>query len=139
MGAILDKLHIRDSEFDISFARSSGAGGQNVNKVNSKAILRWVPRDSQCSDLKVIDRFLSRYESRITAAGEVIITSERHRDQPRNVADCVVKLEEMLEAVLVAPKKRKKTKPSRGSKERRIEAKKSRGAHKQSRQKVRDY
>lgn len=139
MGAIFDQLGIAETEFDISFARSSGAGGQNVNKVNSKAILRWNPLHSASSRRDVIERFVRKHESRLTNDGDIIIGSEVYRDQPRNIADCLKKLEEMLAEVLAPPKKRRKTAPTRGSKERRIDGKKKRSAHKAGRQKIRDY
>lgn len=124
-------------EFDFSFARSPGPGGQNVNKVNSKAILKW--NVSQTTHLPggVKNRFLEKYKRRISKNGELVISSHRFRDQGRNIADCLSRLREMIEAVRVAPKVRKKTKPSRGSKERRLESKKRKSATKKNRRAVR--
>ena len=75
-------------------------------------------------------RFLVRYASRLTTAGELIISSQEYRDQSRNRADCLEKLRQMLLAVATAPKRRKKTRPSRGSVERRLESKQRRSQRK---------
>ncbi|MEK7355473.1 MAG: alternative ribosome rescue aminoacyl-tRNA hydrolase ArfB [Bdellovibrionota bacterium] len=121
------KISIPQDELHFTYARSSGAGGQNVNKVNSKAVLRWLPATSRAMPEAVRQRFMNKFGSRLNAEGELIVTSERHRDQGRNVADCLEKLKEMIASVWTAPKKRKATKPTFGSKQRRIKAKKSRG------------
>jgi ribosome-associated protein len=81
-------------------------------------------------------RFLARFASRVTAAGDVLVTSDRYRDQPRNLEDCLAKLAAMLEEVAVAPTIRKATRPGRGARERRIQAKKTRGAVKSTRGRV---
>ena len=124
MLVVAPHIQIPPAEFEFTYARSSGPGGQNVNKVNSKAVLRWQATKSPSLPEAVRARFLAKYGSRLTGDGELLITSERYRDQPRNIDDCLEKLREMLLAVAVAPKKRKKTKPSRASKERRLDSKK---------------
>lgn len=139
LGLLFDRLGISDTEFHISFARSSGAGGQNVNKVNSKAVLRWNPIASDCPRRDVIQRFVTKHASRLTKDGDIIINSEEYRDQPRNLAAGFKKLEDMLAEVLEPPKKRRNTKPTRASKERRIDGKKKRGAEKAGRKKIQDY
>ena len=131
---ISDNLTIPESELRFSFARSSGPGGQNVNKVSSKAILHFDVRNSPSLPVEVRARFLDRYASRVTKAGEVVIHSEEYRDQPKNIQACHDKLRDMILAVLKAPKKRRPTKPSRGSKVRRLKAKKARSQVKQGRQ-----
>ena len=123
---ITSRIIIPDEELGFSFARSSGPGGQNVNKVNSKATLRWNPTTSAALPDDVRARFLARYASRLTNDGEILITSQESRDQPKNIAICLEKLRAMIASVLTAPKKRRPTKPTKGSKQRRLTAKKQR-------------
>lgn len=133
MLVVAPHIQIPPAEFEFTYARSSGPGGQNVNKVNSKAVLRWQALKSPSLPEAVRARFLAKYGSRLTGDGELLITSERYRDQPRNIDDCLEKLREILLSVAVAPKKRKKTKPSRASKERRLDSKKRDSTKKQNR------
>jgi ribosome-associated protein len=130
---ISDRLRIPDEEFSWTFVRSGGPGGQNVNKVASKAVLRWnvVASPSLPDDIKT--RLQQQQRSRITSEGDILLTSQRYRDQERNRLDCLEKLAEMLRTAAVAPKTRRKTKPSRASRERRLTAKKRRSALKSSR------
>ena len=130
---ITPSLTIPSDELRLSFARSSGPGGQNVNKVSSKAILHYAVRTSPSLPEDVRVRFLDRYASRITNAGEVVIHSEEFRDQPKNIQACRDKLREMIVSVLKPPKKRRATKPSRGSKARRLKEKKARSQVKEGR------
>lgn len=130
---ITPRLRIPLCEFRYSVARSSGPGGQNVNKVNSKVILRWSPRESAGLPPDVLARFLSRYDSRLNEDGELVIASEKTRDQPKNRADCLAKLATLIRSVAVAPKVRRATKPSAGSKRRRLVEKKKRSQTKQGR------
>lgn len=130
---ITARIVISAREFDWSFARSSGPGGQNVNKVNSKAILRWRPYDCPTLPPDVLQRFLARYGSRLTTAGEIVIESEEFRDQPKNIERCREKLREWLASVARPPRVRKPTKPSAGSHRRRLAGKKLRSDVKQSR------
>ena len=129
-------LQIPLTEFEFSFARSSGPGGQNVNKVNSKAILRWACFTSPSLPADVRDRFLNRYGKRLTSDRELIVVSQRFRDQSRNIADCLDKLRELILSVAVPPRRRRATRPTRGSKERRLEHKRTRAQTKQSRGKT---
>jgi len=131
---VTPRLRIPLREFRWSVARSSGPGGQNVNKVNSKVILRWSPRETTSLPADVLARFVTRYASRLTEEGELIITSEKSRDQPKNKFDCLEKLAEMIRAIAVAPKVRRATKPSLGSKKRRLADKQQRSQTKQGRQ-----
>ena len=130
---INERLQIPLAEFEFSFARSSGPGGQNVNKVNSKATLRWHCIASTSLPADVRDRFRNRYGTRLTGDGDLIVVSQRFREQGRNVDDCLEKLREMILAVAVPPRRRRATRPTRGSKERRLETKRTRSATKQSR------
>jgi len=117
------RIQIPTSEFQFTFVRSSGPGGQNVNKVNSKAVLRWPLTASPSLPPDVRDRFLTRYGSRLTSAGELIISSQRFRDQGRNVDDCLEKLAAMLGEVARAPRRRRPTKPSKSAVQQRLTAK----------------
>ena len=110
-------------EFDFSFARSQGPGGQNVNKVNTKATLRWRPQESEALPPAMRERFLGKFNNRITREGELVINSQRYRDQARNVDDCLSKLQQMILEIATPPKKRRPTQPTRGSKERRLKSK----------------
>ncbi len=118
-----EKLRISKSEFSLSFVRSAGPGGQNVNKVNSKAVLRWNVAATESLPEAVKDRFCERFAQRINQAGELILASDQHREQARNVSNCYDKLRHLIEAVLVAPPVRKKTRPSRAANERRLRQK----------------
>jgi ribosome-associated protein len=130
---ISDRLRIPDEEFSWSFVRSSGPGGQNVNKVASKAVLRWniAASPSVPDDIKA--RLQQQQRRRITGEGELLLTSQRYRDQERNRLDCLEKLAGILRAAATPPKVRRQTKPSRGAHERRLAAKKRRSALKSSR------
>jgi ribosome-associated protein len=121
------------TELNFSFARSGGPGGQNVNKVNTKATLRWAITDSPSLPEGVRERFLEKYKRRITNEGELVLSSQRFRDQGRNVADCLEKLRQLLLEVATAPRPRKKTKPSRAARERRLNEKQQRSQKKQRR------
>jgi ribosome-associated protein len=130
---ISDRITIPETELHVAFARSGGAGGQNVNKVNSKVELRWSPVTSAA--LGEDDRawLISKLRGRLTNAGELLVTSERTRDQAKNRADAQAKLVAIVAAALFRPKKRRATRPTRGSKERRIGEKKHRADIKKSR------
>jgi ribosome-associated protein len=130
------RIRIPLSEFHFSFARSSGPGGQNVNKVNSKAMLRWKVLESASLPGEVRDRFLARYGKRLTNEGELIVSSQRFRDQGRNISDCLEKLREMLDAIATPPKRRRPTRPTRAAVARRIESKKKGSRKKQMRRSV---
>jgi ribosome-associated protein len=130
---VLSGFRVPRSELVLSFARSSGAGGQNVNKVNSKAEIRWDIASSGSVPQDVLGRFLSRYKNRLDADGLVMVTSEKHRDRERNIEDAVAKLEEWVQSVWEKPKPRIKTKPTKGSKRRRVNEKRLAGDKKRTR------
>ena len=127
------RIRIPLDELRITYARSSGPGGQNVNKVNTKVTAHWPVETSPSLPDDVRERFVSRFRRRINKQGELVIHSQRYRDQERNYGDCLDKLRAMLLEVATAPKRRKATKPTRGSKERRLREKKSRSETKSRR------
>ena len=134
MIAIDERLAIPYEEVEWTYARSGGPGGQNVNKVSSKAILRWrAAATTTPIPLAAWTRMKARFPSRFTADGDVLITSQEYRDQERNRQACVEKLVEMVLESLIEPTVRKKTKPGKGAKRRRLADKKQNSAKKQSR------
>jgi ribosome-associated protein len=120
-------------ELRFAFARSSGPGGQNVNKVESKAVLRWDVGASRALSPAVLARFRARFARRINEDGVLMLASQRHRARERNVADCLAKLEAMLAEVAKPPKPRKPTRPGRAARERRLAEKRRTGRRKAER------
>jgi ribosome-associated protein len=123
---INSQIHIPESEFTWSFVRSGGPGGQNVNKVASKAVLRWNLATSPRVPETVKARLRTMQRRRITAEGELVLNSQRYRDQGRNIEDCLAKLRAIILQAATVPKVRKATRPSRGSRERRLQEKRRR-------------
>ncbi len=112
---VTNRIQIPLRELCFRFARSSGPGGQNVNKLNTKATLHWSVTRSGALPADVRDRFIGRYRGRMTKAGQIVITSQRFRDRGRNVADCLAKLRDMVGSVASPPKPRKATAPTRAA------------------------
>jgi ribosome-associated protein len=127
------QIAIPRSELRFSFVRSSGPGGQNVNKVASKAVLRWDVARSDSIPEQVRERFLTKFPRRINERGELVISSQRYRDQSRNVDDCLIKLREMVLAAARVPKARKRSKVPRAAREARLRQKRIVAAKKQQR------
>ena len=121
------------------FSRSSGPGGQNVNKLNTKAMLSVSLKElASHIDPGTLGRLRHLAGSRVTVDDRLVIQCEESRSQVANRAECVIKLRELIVRARVVPKRRRKTKPSRGAKERRLQAKKNRGEIKQSRRERHD-
>jgi len=138
MLVVNDKLSIPLREIQFSFVRSSGPGGQNVNKVSSKAQLRWQVTKSPSLPEDVRQRFVAKYRSRINKDGELVLECQRHRDAPRNEAECLEKLRRMLADAAQRPKRRKPTRPTRRSIERRLMNKRQQSERKRRRRSLGD-
>ena len=111
------------AELDFQFVRSSGPGGQHVNKTNSKVQLFWNVAESEVIGRNLKLRFMQKYENQISNAGVLLIESQTHRDQHLNKRVALQKLQKMIRCVARPPKPRKPTKPTRASKEKRLEKK----------------
>ncbi|MGH7859680.1 MAG: alternative ribosome rescue aminoacyl-tRNA hydrolase ArfB [Candidatus Binatia bacterium] len=133
MLVVNDRIRVPLSEIDFRYVRSSGPGGQNVNKVSSKAVLRWAVATSPSLPDDVRRRFLGRFGSRVTGDGELVITSDRHRARDRNREDCLERLRGMLAEVATPPRRRRRTRPGRAAVERRLEEKRARSEKKRER------
>ena len=129
-------INIPKSEIKITFARSSGAGGQNVNKTSTKAILHWSVGGSQVLNDVEKARVRLKLANRINNNDEVVLMSEEERSQPRNREIAVLRLEELVNGALQVPKRRRPTRPTKASKLRRIESKKRQSILKAGRRRI---
>ncbi|MFN3192730.1 MAG: alternative ribosome rescue aminoacyl-tRNA hydrolase ArfB [Aureliella sp.] len=129
---INERYRIQEEELEWSFARSSGPGGQNVNKVNSKATMRWRPIKERLP-YGVWNRFAALAKRYLTSDGDIVIQSQEHRDRPQNVEACRNRLAALLRQAWTPPRKRIKTKPSRASQRRRLDDKKRHSQKKEGR------
>jgi ribosome-associated protein len=131
---ITDRISIDESELAESFVRSSGPGGQNVNKLSTAVQLRFDARRSPSLPNDVSIRLQRIAGRRLTRDGVIVIVAQSHRTQERNRADARERLFEMIRQAAVAPVARRATKPTRAARERRLESKKHRAGIKGMRQ-----
>ena len=120
---ISEALVVPDEDFEWKFIRASGPGGQNVNKVSSAVQLRFNAAASPALSEPVLLRLRRVAGRRMTADGVIVLTAARFRDQLRNRVDALERLVEMIREASLAPKPRRPTKPTYGSKQRRLETK----------------
>jgi ribosome-associated protein len=137
MATVRAPTPIPESEVEITAMRAQGAGGQNVNKVSSAIHLRFdIPRSSLAADHK--ERLLALADSRITRDGVLVIKAQTHRSQDMNRAEAMGRLQDLVDSVAEAPRVRRPTRPTYGSKKRRLESKSLRSQVKVLRGKVQD-
>ena len=130
---ITEDIAISESDIQIKFVRSTGPGGQNVNKVSTAAQLRFDVKNAALPD-DLRSRLISLAGRKMTEEGELLITASRFRTQDRNRQDAFDRLAALIRRAAVPPKIRKPTLPTRGAKERRLRSKRHRGKIKQLRQ-----
>ena len=136
-GAVAPLLQVDEAEVECSAIRAQGAGGQNVNKVSSAIHLRFdIPASSLPDGVK--ERLLAMRDSRITDAGVLVIKAQQHRTQEMNRADAMARLNEVVNSVALPPRVRRATKPTYGSRQRRLEGKSQRSETKSLRGRVQD-
>jgi ribosome-associated protein len=123
-------------EIAFRFVRSSGPGGQNVNRVASKAVMRWNVRTSPSIAEDIRARFVARFASRITAEGDLLLGCDRHRERERNREDCLERLSRMLASVVAPPRPRRKSRAPRSVAGRRLHDKRTRAETKRRRRQV---
>ena len=130
---VTPSLSIDEGEIEVRAARASGPGGQHVNKTSTAIELRFDARGSPSLPNDVSIRLQKLAGSRLTLEGVIVIFAQRHRTQELNRQDALERLMELIRKAAVVPKKRRPTKPTKASKERRLEAKKSRSGIKAAR------
>jgi ribosome-associated protein len=133
---VTPSIVIDDSELEERFVRASGPGGQNVNKVSTAVELRFDAMRSPALDDRIRDRLRAIAGARMTADGVVVIDARRHRTQAKNREDAKERLLELLREAAIPPKRRRKTRPTLASKDRRIQTKRLRAQAKQGRGRV---
>ena len=131
---ITPQVFLRDDEISEEFVRSSGAGGQNVNKVSTAVQLRFDVHNSPSLSAEIKDRLKQLAGKRITAEGVLLLKAQSFRTQERNRQDALERLVALIQEAVPRPVLRRVTKPTRASKERRLTAKRVQSARKQARQ-----
>jgi len=130
---ITPDIVIPDEELEWKFVRSGGPGGQNVNKVSSAAQLRFLLPQNASLPVSVRNRLRLLAGQKLIDDGSILFKASSERSQEQNRRAALERLVALIRSALIVPKIRKKTRPTKGSKERRIESKKRRGATKQQR------
>jgi ribosome-associated protein len=138
MISVTDTISIREDELDERFVRAPGPGGQNVNKVATAVQLRFDAANSPNLPAAVYRRLVPLAGSRMTRAGIVVIVASRFRSQEQNRRDALERLLALIREASIPPRHRRPTKPTRGSRERRLGAKKHRSDIKKGRGDARD-
>ena len=128
-----NRLTIPAAQLQANFSRGSGPGGQNVNKVSSKVTLRWHVGDQPLLPPGWRNRLWAQHRNRISREGDLILHSDRYRDQPRNMTDCRSRLVEILIGCAAPPVVRKPTAPTRASQRRRVDDKRKQASKKSGR------
>jgi len=132
---ISNTLSIPSKELEFTYVRSSGPGGQNVNKTNTCAVLKWNIVNSRVLTQPLKERLVKRLFHRISKAGCLIIKSDKFRHRERNTSECKERLKKLILTYSKVPKKRKPTKASKASREKRLKLKKAHGKTKELRKK----
>jgi ribosome-associated protein len=132
---VTDVISLDEAELDIKAVRAQGPGGQNVNKTSTAVELRFDARRSASLDNGVSVRLQKLAGTRLTSDGVIVLVAQEHRSQILNKEAAIARLVEMIRAASIVPKRRKPTKPTKASKERRLESKGRRSGVKAARSK----
>ncbi len=131
----MNRIEIAFSEYRFIFSRSAGAGGQHVNKTNTKVTMYWNPLASENFSADFLTKFKQKYPQYVLDDGQIQITCQEHRSQKRNQEECIKKLHHLIEEVLKPVKPRKATKPKRSAILKRLDSKERNSKKKQLRSK----